>query len=72
MGPRIDHHSDPIDARRDRDRAVVEAQRKVGRHCKFAVTQTHTLTSGTVTKETAVVTAYNDQEIRTIPIDQQQ
>jgi hypothetical protein len=54
------------------ERAVAEAQHKVGGHYKFAVTQIHTFTSGGITKVTGVVTAYNDHEIRTISVGWQQ
>ena len=53
-------------------RAVVEAQRQVGEHYKFAVTHLHTFSAGGITTVKGIVTAYNDKEIRTIPVDWQQ
>jgi len=54
------------------DRAEVEARRKVGGRYKFAVTEMHTFTTEGITEVTGVVTAYNDKEIRTIPVTWQQ
>jgi hypothetical protein len=50
------------------DRAIAEAKHQLGEDYKFYVTQLNVFTSGGRTRASALVTAYNEREIKTIPV----